>query len=239
MSKGMCEMKITLGEVRLFVRSILQEGGYDSESTGAGFSLVDPDGRRYPAEPTRVRRWLIQNTKMSGADRETVMATGEITAGVLARMKRDHVISGTSADKLPAREPKKGSPSYLEKLRRTRDRERDSLVRDRQRADKAYAKAIRDFAGTWEDPEPGLVPEEAASDAALGFFHDYAKEWPEWARLLDMRKSDIHSAVTDRVYEAMTKSKKTRRPSRRKVPDHMVDIDNIAPVEQPGGRRSQ
>jgi hypothetical protein len=231
-------MRITLGEVRRVVREVLAEGGYSSESSGAGFMLVDPDGRMYKAEPTRVRRWLIDNTKMSGSEREAVMSTGEVTAGVLSRMKRDRIVSD-SVDKPSPREPKRGTPSYFERMRRKRERERDKLVRDRERAEKAYTRAIKDYARNWEEPESDVVPEDAASDAALEFFHTYAKEWPEWARLLDVRKSDIQSAVTDWVYDAMTKPKKTRRPSRRKVPDQMVDVDSIAPVEHPSGRRPQ
>jgi hypothetical protein len=200
-------MRITLGEVRRVVREVLAEGGYSSESSGAGFMLVDPDGRMYKAEPTRVRRWLIDNTKMSGSERDAVMSTGEVTAGVLSRMKRDRIVRDSS-DGPGAREHR--GASRAERDFRSREHERDNVVRDRQKADRAYSKAVRDFAKSWEDPEEYLDPEGSASDAALGFFWTHEKEWPVWARLLDMRKSDIHANVTDHVYDAMMKSKKTR-----------------------------
>jgi len=69
------------------------------------------------------------------------------------------------------------------------------------------ASDVKDFASNWsnfEEESEGMSPDEAASDAALGFFVDY----PQWRNGSDeMSRSDILAWVVDEVYEAMTLAK--------------------------------
>ena len=87
----------------------------------------------------------------------------------------------------------------------------DEEWEDKKRTDfdlmeKEYKDAIRRFADDWMDyslEETGVSAEDAASDAATSFFYQFP-EWKNWARQLQITKQDIHSAVTDWVYHAMT-----------------------------------
>lgn len=70
------------------------------------------------------------------------------------------------------------------------------------------ASDVKEFASNWsnfEEESPGdISPEEAASDAARGFFVDY----PQWRNgSNEMSRSDILAWVVDEVYEAMTLAK--------------------------------
>ena len=87
----------------------------------------------------------------------------------------------------------------------------DEEWEDKKRTDfdlmeKEYKNAIRRFADDWTGyslEETGVSAEDAASDAASSFFYQFP-EWKNWARQLQITKQDIHSAVTDWVYHAMT-----------------------------------
>ena len=65
------------------------------------------------------------------------------------------------------------------------------------------ASDVKEFASNWssfEEESPDITPEDAASDAALGFFVDF----PQWRNgSNEMSRSDILSWVVDEVYEAM------------------------------------
>lgn len=75
----------------------------------------------------------------------------------------------------------------------------------REEAQEAFEASIRDFASNWSSftkESPDTDPQDAASDAAEGFFYDYP-EWRKWAKLLGMDQSSVKGSVVDHVYEAM------------------------------------
>lgn len=64
---------------------------------------------------------------------------------------------------------------------------------------KRYASSWKGFSSA---DYGDVAPEDAAPDAALGFFHEYP-EWEELARIARMQKHEVQSMVTDYVYDAM------------------------------------
>jgi len=77
--------------------------------------------------------------------------------------------------------------------------ERDRLLAE-------YDAAVREFAGNWthfKSEMADVSPEDAAPDAAEGFFYAYPK-WKQWARAAGIGRPEMKSTVQDFVYEAMT-----------------------------------
>lgn len=91
------------------------------------------------------------------------------------------------------------------------DRDYDEIdgfwERDRRaEAQASLDLAVKEFAKNWTDfgsETPDVEPQDAASDAADGFFHEYP-EWKQWMRQLNLTREDIKSYVQDMTYEAMT-----------------------------------
>lgn len=133
--------------------------------------------------------------------------SGEVVLekGKKARTSRSHSQHGTDYAERQAQK------------RATRDAEMSALDAEdaeyeASRPDpvKEYHEAVAAFAANWSDWSSegmGTAPEDAANDAALGFFTDNPK-WRTWARALYMSKAEMQSAVAEFVYEAMTNGKK-------------------------------
>jgi hypothetical protein len=88
----------------------------------------------------------------------------------------------------------------------------------RKAASAAYTRAVREFAKNWSDfGSSETSAEDAAPDAALGFFDQYP--WQEWAAVLGLRRSDMQSNVADYVYDAMRKGTRKNAGSARRAAD--------------------
>jgi len=91
------------------------------------------------------------------------------------------------------------------------DRDYDEIDKFWERDHRAETQAlldsaVKEFAKNWIDygsDMPGVEPEDIASDAAEGFFHEYP-EWKQWMKRLNLTREDIKSYVQDMTYEAMT-----------------------------------
>jgi len=86
-------------------------------------------------------------------------------------------------------------------------REEKPFVPPSIKAEKAFQAAITSYCKNWKgyaNDTSDIDPETMASDAALGFFHDYP-QWKTWASTLMMTKTEMHEIVTDSVYDAMIK----------------------------------
>jgi hypothetical protein len=86
-------------------------------------------------------------------------------------------------------------------------REEKPFVSPSIKAEKSLHAAITSYCKNWKgyaNDTLDIDPETMASDAALGFFHDYP-QWKMWASTLMMSKTEMHQMVTDFVYEAMIK----------------------------------
>lgn len=88
--------------------------------------------------------------------------------------------------------------------------ERSQAARD---AEDAWMSALEEYAQNWTGFQAEVGDEynldyaqSAAMDAAEGFFYQYP-EWKRWAAELDMKKTDMQSAVADWVYEAIIDGK--------------------------------
>ncbi len=71
----------------------------------------------------------------------------------------------------------------------------------------AYRAAVKEFAEqftSFQEESPDITPEDAASDVAENFFHEYP-EWRDWATALQMSRTAMKEAITDYVYDAMMK----------------------------------
>lgn len=81
----------------------------------------------------------------------------------------------------------------------------DDQQRKRQELEAAWHHAIDEYASQWESfvqENPGTSPEDAAPDAAEGFFSQYP-QWRDWSRALDMPRHHMKEAIVDYVYNAM------------------------------------
>ncbi len=70
----------------------------------------------------------------------------------------------------------------------------------------AYHAAVKDYASNWLSfarESPDTDPQDAAPDAAEGFFAEYP-EWRDWAQALRMKRSDMKGAIADYIHDAMT-----------------------------------
>lgn len=93
----------------------------------------------------------------------------------------------------------------------TWESERESRYQAKSLAEKEYHKAVAEFCEQWEDAindlGPDLTPEEAAPDAAEGFFWQFPK-WEEWAHHLGMSRMTMKEVIADYVYDAMTRGRR-------------------------------
>jgi len=181
----------------------------------------------------RLRRLISEvlreeDTAVWGSHEELDRSISSMDANTIAR--KDYIDEETGEVYLSAGDAAGSSilhPQHQKEIERKRqdssdewDRERAEWAREdeeyeleKQRAfdeaSSAYVEALSDYAGNWThftSEMPGVEPEDAAPDAADGFFHEYP-EWRSWARALDLSKEDIRSAVVDHVHEAMLTGK--------------------------------
>lgn len=98
----------------------------------------------------------------------------------------------------------------------------------RSSAENKLAAAIKRFARNWTDftlDMPDVSPEDAAWDAAGGFFHEYP-EWEKWVRAMwdpygwDKRltKTEVQERVADYVHDAMVKGAERAAKQKPKAP---------------------
>lgn len=92
----------------------------------------------------------------------------------------------------------------------------DKLDREEREAQEEWREACKEYATNWqgwayehveeygEDVDPDQAAQGSASDAADGFFHEYA-DWRRWARAMRMSRTDMKEAIADFVYDAMMK----------------------------------
>ncbi len=202
-SEGM--MKITLGEVRQTVRDVLAEVGArppkPAAHVGDDFLLSDPDGAQYRGGRNGIRRALVQHSSADAAERNDVMNTGRASAATINALKRAGVIKRITHKPERSTSPGHGSAS-------------------RNTIERAYHKAVDEFTAQWTDfvdENPGSTPDDAAPDAADSFFWEYEREWPEWAKALQITRQTMKEVITNRVYDAMMKGRKTDRANEGRV----------------------
>jgi len=76
-----------------------------------------------------------------------------------------------------------------------------------KKASIAYKNAVKKYADNWSNytqENSDVDPEDAAPDAADGFFYDNPN-WMRWSKILILSRSEIKSYVEDMVYDAMTR----------------------------------
>ena len=81
----------------------------------------------------------------------------------------------------------------------------DLKEKERLALEAEYRNALQEFCSNWtnfQEEMPDTSPEDAASDAADGFFFQYP-QWKNWARSLEMTRQSMKAAIADYVYEAM------------------------------------
>jgi hypothetical protein len=190
-------MKTTVGQLKeLISESLLVEVKIKARKPSA-----DPDSDAmdvWVGDDRRVIRALAR-AGVSGVEREHILS-GDIpvSSAVLNMLRRDAGLKRDEAPKAP-------KPYDWDKQRRVQDRKLSS-------SQNKFNAAVKRFAKNWSHftkEMPDTAPEDAAGDAAEGFFYEYPK-WQEWARALQMSKQDVKSAVADWVYDAMTKGSKGR-----------------------------
>jgi hypothetical protein len=84
--------------------------------------------------------------------------------------------------------------------------EEEDLIHEedyRSKIQSEFDEAVREFVLETSDNEEMVDPAGMAFDIAEGFFHKYSN-WRVWASVLELTKADIHSAVAEAVYEAMS-----------------------------------
>jgi hypothetical protein len=98
----------------------------------------------------------------------------------------------------------------------------------RQGAENRLSAAIKSFARNWTNftqEMPDVQPEDAAWDAAGGFFYEYP-EWEKWVRAMwdpygfDKRltKTEVQERVADYVHDAMMKGAERAAKQKPKAP---------------------
>jgi hypothetical protein len=151
----------------------------------------------------RVLRALAK-AGVSGAEREQIMKGNvPVSSSVLSMLRRDAKLKKVERPHEP-KPYKERRPAYS--------------VSKRQKAEKQLRAAVAKYASNWTNfthESPDIEPEDAAGDAADGFFYEYP-EWQQWLQAMydpytlerPMSKQDIKSMVTDYVYDAMQKGSK-------------------------------
>lgn len=190
--------KMTLGEVRELVRDVIRE----------------------VSEPIKIK--VLKAYGPGGGGH--VVYTGErnaiMTALIMAdvsKEKRDAILAGESAapPKVAVLLKKRGAavPYKAPEAPKGPPAPRAKRPMTARAAEGAFAKAVKEFAKNWEGftaDMPDTSPEDAAPDAALGFF-EMNPEWRQWERAMGgPRDVDLKGAVVDAVYDAMVKGQKKR-----------------------------
>lgn len=173
--------------LREFIRETLAEAKIKARK-GA-----DPDSdetETWIGDDRRVLRALAR-AGVSGIEREHIMAGSiPVSSSVLSMLKRTAGLKRDPSE----RKPVSSSP------RRIKD-----PYRSRRAAENKFQAAVKKFAKNWThftQESPDVSPEDAAPDAAEGFFYEYP-EWQAWSRAMDMPKDVMKSAIADYVYDAM------------------------------------
>lgn len=180
-------VKLTIGELR----SIIHEATHGSDTT-----LRTADGKEYSGMRSKIDRALMSYGS-SMPERQAILS-GQIpiSSSAVGSLQR---IGAVKRIEKPREPSKRSTIDPWERLQRRRD----AVHRKFNAATARFARNWRNFTKEISD----TTPEDAASDAALGFFYDYP-EWQEWAKVLDMSKDAVHGLVTDLVYDQMIKGKK-------------------------------
>lgn len=162
-------------------------------------SVRTADGRIFHGEPRNIERALIR-FGASKAERDAIMARQvPVSSAALAALKREKAVKP---------EPKPFNPKPY--------KERDT-GRSRDAAEKKFQAAIKRFAKNWTNftqESPDIEPEDAAHDAADGFFYENP-DWEKWVRAMmvpgyDRRpksRQEVQEIVADYVYDAMVKGR--------------------------------
>lgn len=141
------------------------------------------------------------NTYEGGRDRivKTLVRFGA------TQQEREHILSGALPISSAALTALKREKSIKQIIAPKPPREEKPFVSPSTKAEKSFNAAITSYCKNWQgyaNNTSDIDPETMASDAALGFFHDFP-QWKTWASTLMMSKMEVHSIVTDHVYEAM------------------------------------
>jgi hypothetical protein len=186
-------MKIRFEDLKRVIRETLVEIGRPMRrpATSGSFVITAPDGTQYRGDRDAVRVALIQHSRLTGDERNQLLSTGRANDAEIASLQRARVIVRTSPRRSVEQRPR-GSG-------RTVELTASAAERMFQRAVKAYALNWTNF----EQESPDISPDDAAPDAAAGFFDEHP-EAREWARAMNMRIDHMKDSVTDYVYGAMT-----------------------------------
>jgi len=161
------------------------------------------DGRRWAGDREMIYTALVQ-FGTSNAEREAIIS-GQIpiSSAALSFLKSQRVVAQV-VDKKPAASHEKNLSKFW-----GQQKSRGSSFASAQNK---FDSAVKKFAKNWENfmaemGDPDLTPDQAAPDAALGFFYDYP-EWEKWSKTLGMSKATMKDVVADSVYNAMLKGQR-------------------------------
>lgn len=168
------------------LRSLIKEAIVKEEKVRSA------DGKEFTGDRDRIVKALVRFGS-SGPERAAILS-GQIPIGsaALQALKAAKAVKPVISPHVPS------ARSNTSRSRAPGSRSGDRL-----------SAAAKRFAENWADFDsetPDTSPEDAASDAATGFFHDYP-EWQQWAQASGMSKADVLSLVTDLIYDAMTKGR--------------------------------
>jgi len=165
------------------------------------------DGKEYTGWRTSIDRALLSYGS-SMPERQAILS-GQIPISPAAASSLQRVGAVKRVEK--PRTPLKSNPLTV------RERRPKSWA-----AQNKLDAAVRRFSKMWTNftqEMPDTEPEDAASDAALGFFFDNP-EWETWARAAGVGgdygrtaqglKTVVHELVRDSVYDAMLKGAKRK-----------------------------
>lgn len=183
-------IKTTVGELKSVISEAL-----------SNVVIHTADGKTYTGDSARISRALATFGANTAERNAIISGQIPISAAALSALKRDRVVASDQ----PVRQPK---PFDWDKENRVAQRKSGA-------ADKKLHAAAAKFARNWRNftlESPDVSPEDAAPDAALGFFWEYP-EWKEWAAAVrpgTMTKEMVRSLVTDLVYDEMIKGSKRK-----------------------------
>jgi hypothetical protein len=183
----------------------LEKSGFDTSDLRFGEALIrevtlkNRDGQEWTGDFNKIERVLVLYGAPAGERAAVMKGTFPISTGALAMLKKQGAVKQVKAPRKEWSRDPYTAPSRASMR---------APLTQRPAAQKAFDKAIKEYASNWtdfSDDQPDNDPQNAAMDAAAGFFYDYP-QWREWAKVLGHSKSIVQEIVADHVYDAMTSS---------------------------------
>lgn len=188
--------------------------GIADEGPGKKLTWKDKPLQRSWHDPNVINETVVELDSQALSDMISAMDPDEIA-------QDDYVDSSTGEVVLAQGKPARWSVLHPQhaldaKERRVRKNAEFDVLdaewdkEDNQRALSVQAEfdnAVEDFVSSWSyyDAELG-DPNDLASDAADSFFA-LNPQWKKWAQELRLNRAEIHSIITDLVYDAMVSGK--------------------------------